>query len=108
MFGQWGLPSNLCGNAKTIPFRKWNQLVDAIWEKAPLTAISPMETSCAQITMFALTSEGEGATLDIHYRSQLIMKTYQKTFTIELSIKQKPHCDITCSQVEQLFNWAEQ
>lgn len=27
--------------------------LDALWEKAPLTAISPMET-CAQIMMFAL------------------------------------------------------
>lgn len=46
---------------ETVPSWKWNQFLDAAWEKAPLTAISPMETCCAQIRMFALNIRGRGS-----------------------------------------------
>lgn len=68
IFGQWGLPWwNLWGHAET--FSSWNVrrrchlFLDALWEKAPLTAISLMETQI----MFALNIWGSGATLVWHY-----------------------------------------
>lgn len=63
MFGQWGLPWNrwTCGNYSLLEWRRrCHTLLDVLWEKAPLAAISPVETCCAQM-MFALNIWGRGS-----------------------------------------------